>query len=491
MDKKIDFSVVIPAYNEEKRLPRFLSDLVDHCRKSAYSYEIIVINDASRDKTSEVVGSFQPKFENLRLIASNKNRGKGHSVKKGMFAAAGDICLFMDADGSVPPDEIEKNAHYLLKDGYDIFVGSRVKRDGSRQLELKWHRKLIGHVFNFLVQSLLFKGIEDTQCGFKMFKRGAVEPLFSRSCVDGFGFDVEILFLAYKMGFKIKEGTVSWREAKGSKVNLIFDPVRMFLNVLQIRNWHCTPINVSSKYLGPDEYRYMYEMEKQHWWFTSREALVLKLVRSFGFLRPKILDAGSGTGGNLLELSKIGEAFGIDVSPKAIEFCERRGLSDVKECAVEKISYPDRTFDVITCLDLLEHVSEPVRALKELKRVLKDDGRIVITVPALKVLWSQHDEALCHLRRYDKRSLLRELEDAGLKVNKMSYFFFTSFFFVAPIRILRRFLVKKTKPSADTTTLPPGILNEFLKWLFAIEARIALRFGLPVGTTLFAVVSKS
>ena len=238
MINKIDFSVVIPAYNEAKRLPGFLACLAEHCKQSSSKYEIIVVNDGSLDATGGVVRSFMPKFENLRSIESQENRGKGHSVKKGMLAATGDVCLFMDADGSVSPDEIEQNSHYLSGDGHDIFVGSRAIADGSRTLKISWHRKSAGKLFNFLVKSFLFKDIEDTQCGFKMFKKACVEPIFSRSRIDGFGFDVEILYLAYKMGYKVKEGPVSWREAKRSKVRFFLDPLKMFINILQIRRFH-------------------------------------------------------------------------------------------------------------------------------------------------------------------------------------------------------------------------------------------------------------
>jgi len=490
MSDKVNISIVIPAYNEAKRLPLYLDRLVPYCNSSRRTYEIIVVDDGSSDNTIKVVTRYKSQFANLHTIRLEENRGKGYAVKRGFLKSRGGICLFLDADGSVPPEEIENNIHYILEDGYDIFIGSRALKSKGNILKVKWYRKLIGIVFNIFVHTFLFRKIEDTQCGFKIFKKEVIEPLFSRCYLEGFGFDIEILYLAHKMGYKLKEGPISWYHVGGSKTNLVTDSIRMFFNILQVRNWHCTPINALSKYLGPDEYGYMYELENYHWWFVSRRNLAVHLIKSLKISSPIILDAGSGTGGNLLVFSRLGQTFGIDIAQQAIEFCMKRKLANISQCPVEKIKYGDKTFDIITCLDLLEHVPNAVDALGELKRVLKDGGKIIITVPAFKILWIQHDEALCHFRRYEKDSLLRDLQEAGLKVEKLNYFFVTSFMVVAPIRIMRRFLVARHKLASDTTTLPPKLLNDFLKILFKLEMQVVIKTGAPFGTTLYAVVSK-
>lgn len=490
MMEKIDISIVIPAFNEARRLPLFLERVISYCDTRKENYEIIVADDGSRDQTSEIAASYKFRFANIQIVKMRSNQGKGYAVRRGLFASSGDIVVFLDADGSVGPEEISKNLHYISDDGFDIFAGSRVLRAEGQDLKVKLYRKIVGIVFNFFVRAFLFNGIKDTQCGFKMFKKEAIRPLFSRAYLRGFGFDVEILYLAHKMGYRIKEGPVSWHHVSGSKVNLLFDSARMFFNILQVRNWHCTPINYFEKYMGPDEYRYMYEMENRHWWFISRRNFAARLIKAFGFARPKILDVGTGTGGNLLALDKLGAVSGIDISERAVEFCRRRGLENVFLSPAEKIDSPAAGFDVITCLDVLEHVPNPQEALAEMKRVLKDAGRIIITVPAFRFLWSQHDEALCHLRRYQKDALLRDIHEAGLKADRIGYFFFMSFFAVAPIRIMRKFLVSKERPHSDTTTLPPKLLNEFLKFLFNVEMKIADKIKLPFGTTLYAVCSK-
>lgn len=490
MPQYIDISIVIPAYNEANRLPSFLEKLIAHCNNSTMRYEIIVFDDGSNDNTSEAIQKYKTTFPNLHIMGIHRNRGKGYAVKKGLLSAQGKVCGFLDADGSVQPQEIEKNIHYILDDGYDIFIGSRAKLAHEQIIEAKWYRILIGTVFNFFLNSFLFKEFRDTQCGFKLFRREVIEPLFSRSYLQGFGFDIEILYLAHKIGYKVKEGPVSWHHVDGSKINLVTDSISMFFNILQVRNWHCTPINTHSKYLEPSEYKFMYELEKYHWWFVSKNNLVREIIKSFGIPSPTILDVGMGTGANMLALSELGQTFGIDAAEQAMEFCKKRGLKNIARCHAEKITHPDKTFDVIIALDLLEHVFDPVKVLIELRRLLKDNGKIIITTPAFRMLWSQHDEALCHLRRYNKKTLSLDAAEARLKTDMMGYFFFSSFFPVTFIRLMRRLLPNRYQLKSDTTTLPPKFLNEFLKLIFKFEVRIFRRYGTPLGTTLYAILSK-
>jgi len=238
MYDKIFVSVIIPAYNEEKRLPVFLQSFIPYFQNSKKTYELIIVDDGSTDGTYDTALSFRDKFEHFDVIKIPKNSGKGHAVKTGLFKAAGNVCVFLDADGSVAPDEIDKNIHFLTDGGFDIFAGSRVMRDDKTCVKARWHRVIAGMIFNFFVQSFLFKNIKDTQCGFKMFRKEVIKPLFSECHLKGFGFDIEVLYLAFKMGYKVKEGPVSWHHVDGSKVSLVKDPVIMFFNILQIRKRH-------------------------------------------------------------------------------------------------------------------------------------------------------------------------------------------------------------------------------------------------------------
>lgn len=231
----IDVSIIIPAFNEERRLPPFLVQVIDYCALSKKTYEIIVVDDGSHDNTSQSVMSLQSRFPRLRLIRNKKNRGKGFSIRRAIRLAKGQAYLYLDADGSVGPYEIERNLRYIVDDGFDIIVGSRVLRDNAQILRTKLHRRLMGAVFNFVVRTILFKGIKDTQCGFKIFKAEVGQRLFSIVRIKRFGFDIELLFLAYKLGYKIKEVPVSWRHIPGSKVNLLSDSLRMLRDIWEVK----------------------------------------------------------------------------------------------------------------------------------------------------------------------------------------------------------------------------------------------------------------
>jgi len=232
-----DITVVIPAKDEELRLPQFLTTLLAYCQKSSLQYEIIVVDDGSTDKTDLVVLNFQKSFPQLKLLKLDRNHGKGFAVKQGLLAAQGHVALFMDADGSTPATEIEKNLNFF-QEGYDIVIGSRVLTSSASEVKALLHRKSIGWVFNFLVSTFLIKGIKDTQCGFKMFRRSIIAPLWEKAQVQGFGFDLEILFLAQQINYKIKEVAVNWEHVENSKVDLIKDSWRMLINIFQIRSMH-------------------------------------------------------------------------------------------------------------------------------------------------------------------------------------------------------------------------------------------------------------
>jgi len=237
---RLDISIIIPAKDEAKRLPSFLDNLIPYCQNSVKQYEIIVVDDGSSDNTAILARDFQAKFSRLKVIRLNKNRGKGYAVKTGLFEACGDIVLFLDADGSTMPDEIENNLHFL-KEGYDIVIGSREVKDDKHLVTAKYYRKMIGQVFNFFVHLLLFKEIKDSQCGFKMFRKETIRPIFSQVNIQGFGFDLEVLYLAFKLDYRIKEVPVNWHHVDESKINLIMDSLRMFINIFQVRIWHVNP----------------------------------------------------------------------------------------------------------------------------------------------------------------------------------------------------------------------------------------------------------
>lgn len=199
-----------------------------------YSHEIIVVDDGSSDDTARVVGKAAEKHPAIVLLQNVRNRGKGYSVKHGVLSSRGRFVLMSDADLSTPIEEIEK-LFKELEGGYEIAIGSRAV-PGSRLLKKQpWHRQLMGKTFNTLIRMLAVIEIHDTQCGFKLFTGEAARRVFALQRIERFAFDVEALYLAKKMGFKIREAPVVWVNSPDSRVGIIKDSLRMMRDLLKIR----------------------------------------------------------------------------------------------------------------------------------------------------------------------------------------------------------------------------------------------------------------
>ncbi len=239
-------SIVIPAYNEETRLPETLQRVRDYLARQTYASEILVVDDGSHDQTLAAARAALAGVESpvsARVIA-NDHRGKGFTVRAGMLAAAGEIVLFSDADLATPIEEIPKLLAQL-RAGYDIAIGSR-EGVGAQRMAEPWYRHLMGRVFNMLVRLIAGMNYQDTQCGFKAFRRSVAQDLFAKMQLYGAGakvikgsavtaFDVEILFLAGKRGYKVAEVPVLWHYGESTKVNPLRDSVRNFQDVARVR----------------------------------------------------------------------------------------------------------------------------------------------------------------------------------------------------------------------------------------------------------------
>ncbi|HEC91526.1 MAG TPA: glycosyltransferase family 2 protein [Candidatus Atribacteria bacterium] len=227
-------SVIIPAYNEEKRLPRTLREIDEYLKKQDYDSEIIVVSDGSTDKTVEVVKNLMNYIENLKILDFKKNRGKGFGVRQGMLKAMGDYRLFTDADNSTSIDQVEKMWPFFEK-GYDVVIGSRDVKGAVLSPPQPWWRRLLGDIFRFLTHIICGTwGILDTQCGFKGFTKKAAENIFKETKINGFAFDPEILVIAKKFGYKIKEIPVRWRNDPESKVKFK-NMIKMGIGLFKIR----------------------------------------------------------------------------------------------------------------------------------------------------------------------------------------------------------------------------------------------------------------
>lgn len=230
-------SVVIPAYNEERRLEPTLEKVDAFFSARPGGYEIIVVDDGSRDRTAACAAEFKPRQGRVRLLHNRRNRGKGASVRRGAAAARGETILFTDADLSTPIEDYPRLAAAAAR-GADAAIGSRAVRGANVAEPQPLYRTLMGKFFNLLVQLVLLPGLHDTQCGFKLFRRGAARRIFARQTIPGFGFDVEILYIARRLGLRIAEVPVEWRNSPASKVSPVRDSAQMFLDLFRTRWRH-------------------------------------------------------------------------------------------------------------------------------------------------------------------------------------------------------------------------------------------------------------
>jgi dolichyl-phosphate beta-glucosyltransferase len=230
----IELSLVIPAYNEERRIIGTLDAVTAYLARQPYASEIIVVDDGSTDATALAAGRGLASFPNGRVVSGRANRGKGYTVREGVLLARGEFVLFSDADLSTPIEEVERFLP-LARDGNDVVIGSRALPGADIQVRQIAVRELMGKVFNLFVRVLVLRGIPDTQCGFKLFRGSVAREIFPRVETEGFGFDVEVLARCRAHGCRIAQVPVIWRDARGSKVRMLGSSLDMFVDLWRIR----------------------------------------------------------------------------------------------------------------------------------------------------------------------------------------------------------------------------------------------------------------
>ncbi len=238
------------------------------------------------------------------------------------------------------------------------------------------------------------------------------------------------------------------------------------------------------KYLYED----LYKLEDSHWWHIAKRRPVLEILQGIkSQTKLKILDVGCGTGKNMEMFSKIGEVWGIDNSKDAINFCKKRGLKNLKLATLESNGFEDNQFDIVTMLDVLEHIEDDFAAIIEVKRILKKGGNIILTVPAYGWLWSKWDEVLHHKRRYTRQSLVSVFDRAGFKVKKVSYMYS---FLVLPV-LISRSLKSLFFPNdyGSDFKLNSGMINKLFDFLSQLEFKLSNIFTIPFGTSIVCMAN--
>jgi len=231
----LELSIVIPAYNEAGRIGPTLDAACTYLAEAGLSGEVIVVDDGSSDDTAAVVARLAESRPAVRLVRNGRNRGKGYTVRHGVLEARGAVVLFADADGSTPMAEASKLLAALGPGKADGAIGSRALAGSDLARPQPWFRRAMGWVFRNLVRGIVLRGFADTQCGFKAFRREAAHDVFRRQRLDGFAFDVEVLFIARRRGYRVVEVPVRWLDDRDSRVRPGRDSARMLADLVRIR----------------------------------------------------------------------------------------------------------------------------------------------------------------------------------------------------------------------------------------------------------------
>ncbi|MGE0406173.1 MAG: dolichyl-phosphate beta-glucosyltransferase [Candidatus Korobacteraceae bacterium] len=252
----IHYSIVIPAYNEQERIGASLETLLAHISRRRWRAEVLVVNDGSTDGTAEIVARIARHNPGVKLLQNPGNRGKGYSVRHGLQMASGDLVLFTDADLSTPIHEADK-LFAALENGADVAIGSRWMESRLQTQRQPFHRQVVGRMFNLVLWATLRLNYQDTQCGFKAFRRRTARALSSMQQVERWGFDAELLFLARKLGLRIREVPVEWAHDHRSKIRVFRDGLRMVADLLIVR-WY----QISSRYKLRQATERLYSLEE-------------------------------------------------------------------------------------------------------------------------------------------------------------------------------------------------------------------------------------
>jgi dolichyl-phosphate beta-glucosyltransferase len=229
-----NYSIVIPAYNEAGRIPATLQECVDTVRQKGWSAEVIVVDDGSTDTTAEVVRQFAASAPEVRLLQNPGNRGKGFSVRSGLLQALGEVVMFTDADLSAPMEEAQ-GLFDAIANGADIAIGSRWLERTRQTIRQPLYRQFFGRCFNAVTRFVMGLPFADTQCGFKAFTRAAAQTVFQLQTIERWGFDPEILFIAFKRGYRIQEVPVSWAHDERTRMSYLKDGIQMLEEIAIVR----------------------------------------------------------------------------------------------------------------------------------------------------------------------------------------------------------------------------------------------------------------
>jgi len=496
----VDLGLIVPVYNEINRLGPFFEELVDWVDGRSGTAELIFVDDGSTDGTADelerLIADHRPSTH--ARVLRRPHSGKGGAVTAGLSASIAGIRAFCDLDLATPLEDLERiiarasRADLLAIASRDL-SGSVVARPESRV------REALGRLYNRLLQATVTPGVVDTQCGAKAASSGVWEVLLPRCHQTGFAWDAELVALALASGVVVQEVPVTWRHDPRSKVRVVRDGLGMVRQTPTIMRsaraaTAATETMVTQDTSAPGEggvfgdrnAALIESTDRTHWWFRSKAAYVATALVRTGAGEAAagwLVDVGGGSGGVSRMLgwppSRIAVIEGNEqlISTAVL----RLGLTGVR-ASVPALPIADGAAEVVTLLDVIEHLPEPAAALSEARRLIRPGGRLVVSVPAHQWLWSAADVDLGHHRRYSRRGLRRELRDAGFSPVFTTHLFS---WLVPPVWLVRRL---RRSSDAELGLDRRSLLIDIASLvLTAIERAFIGRVSLPLGTSVLCV----
>ena len=489
-----DISLVIPAYNEERRIAATLDQIAGFLTDQQLVAEIVVVDDGSRDRTREVVEEWGQRHSHphvdLKVIGID-HRGKGAAVRAGMTVADAPVVGYCDADRSAGPDAFVAVYRALAADGDavkgpDVVMASRGLSESVLPVRQPWYRERAGRIFNFVLRKLAGVPYRDTQCGLKLFRRDAAQAIFRHQRLDGFAFDAEVVVLAARLGFTAREVPIRWSHAEESRVSLVRDSLRMLRDVLRIvRRLGRTEVHEPGV-PSAAAMQMMVTSEESHWWHVAKRKLVQQLVathRVDGYC----LDVGCGGGATVALVGETIPAFGVDLSIEALDHAVSRGLRGLVRAEGAHLPFTAESYGLALALDVIEHHPQPEEMLREMWRVLRPGGVAIVTVPAFEWMWSHHDHVLGHYRRYTSKRLVAEAARAGFEVERVSYF---HSWLLPPAWLFRKLKGLAGRGDSADDFAMPGPLDRLFSKLAEAERSVLRARDLPFGLSVLGVIRK-
>jgi SAM-dependent methyltransferase len=484
-------ALVIPMCNEVARIEATLEALAAS-PLVVDDLELVLVDDGSIDDTVAVAGAAAARLGlQAHVLPMGSNHGKGAAVRAGMLAATAKVRVFVDADLCVEIKDLLRCFEVLEGGGTDVAYGTRAHPESSIPRSQPQHRIASGRAYNLLLRTLGLTDELDTQCGMKGFTAEAAEAVFGPLRTVGFGFDVEALARAHRGGWRVQPMPVTWSHLEASRVRPLRDGVSMGWSALVVRQrlGHEArhPARKRPTTMAAEAFTAMAAVERDHWWFRAKRALVADVAAALTdeAKTGPLVDVGCGTGALLEEQRSERPAVGVERDSTALGLAlEAIGKGGIAQASAHSVPIRSGAADLVTALDVVEHVDDDVAALRELGRVA-GDGLVVVTVPAYGWAWSDHDVRLGHRRRYTRPTLLAAAEAADLQVLRCTHF---HSWLTLPALLLRRTPLRLLLQGSaeEASYVSPGV-NRLLVGVTGIERRILRRADLPVGLSILLV----